>query len=213
MDAAADGEIKHVYPVGDRLLDSCDGIGRETPLLRADAIGCHMCPRRDARNRAAGDPENIRDDPEVTRRGAGRMRAMPHRVTGRVKLIGAEADQPLVGREELPCSDELIVAGQGRRAVARGLTKAGPAHRRRIRFAGRIRIGEGWMFGPDAGVEDADDDAFTGTSGAPQKLPQVVGADELRTTLGRGPLQGIEIHRLDPRESPHDVNESFRQEH
>src|SRR5262245_51139485 len=70
-------------------------------------------------------------------------------------------------------------------------------------------VGKRWMSWINTGVEHGNDDAFTPGAGAPWRhscaIPNLIGANELRTAKGRCVIHTFALDRLDTRQSPNSL--------
>src|SRR5436190_24399954 len=117
------------------------------------------------------------------------MRAVAVVVPGRREFARSQPDDGVIGGHLAIGADELVVARECRAWVAAAGELTGA---RAIRGHGRCRIGlprwigirERRVLGPDARVEDADDDALAGTLLAAKRGPDSRRSDELRADVG-----------------------------
>src|SRR5262245_32987998 len=70
-------------------------------------------------------------------------------------------------------------------------------------------VGKRWMSYINTGIEHGNDDAFTPGAGAPGRhsgaIPNLIGANELRTAKGRCVIHTFALNRLDTRQSPNSL--------
>ena len=109
-----------------------------------------------------------------------------------LERIGPERQ---IGINEGIGADELVVAGK---RVAE-LLRAAIAELAPVGAAGVVDaiIGQGRMLGPDARVEDANDDAFAGRRRVADLRPCLRGADEVRSCIGQGLLEPVLLYGND----------------
>ncbi len=116
--------------------------------------------------------------------GGGRsgMRTMPIVIARGDKETIIATNGGNIAIEKMLGADQLVRAGKRRRAISRGRTSAAPTCRR-----GRIAaiIGKGRVLGPDAGVDDTNDDPFPfgAHAGHSAAIPDLVGADKGRGNI------------------------------
>ena len=208
--AAADREVDDVDAVLDGGLDGGDGVGAEAPLGAADLEHLDVGTRRDAGDDPAVDPEDRRRDTGVAgSRGRG-VGAVAVVVTGAQELAGVSRAGPTASyvamNRSAPMSLSLQVNGASPGVALPNSHSRTPVERRRRRriwLAGRIGIRVGRMLGPDARVEDADDDALAGALLATELRPDGRRADERRRGVGLELQERVRVDRHDAWELGH----------
>ncbi len=132
------------------------------------------------------------------------MGAVARVVASGVELVRRGPDQGAVRREHLACAQQLVVALE--RRVVRVVGEVAEVARRSLALVEHVDwgrpvapvVGETRMFGPDAGVDDADHDvlarqpAGVGAAGAGE-------AEELTTRIGGGVTELVGHHQRDVR--------------
>ena len=119
-------------------------------------------------------------------------------VAGRIELVGVGTDERPVCVEHLPRAEELVVAGERRvgRVVGRVAELA-----REPRIPGQGRVGpvisEARVLGPDAVIDDADDDSLTGQPRSP-RAGRAREIEELGAGIGRPLAHDVLQHERDP---------------
>ncbi len=113
--------------------------------------------------------EDLRVDAGIAGRGRRCVRAVAVVVASRVELVGLGADHLAIRLEHLARTDQLVVAGE--RNVVRvvgGVAELARQRRSSWRRVGSAVVGEARVLRPDAGVDDADHDAFAGEPALPR---------------------------------------------
>ncbi|GER30236.1 ATP synthase subunit alpha [Striga asiatica] len=180
---AVPGEGQHVDAVGHGPVQSRQDVRAEAAAGPADFVNRQPGPGGHPAGRPCGEPEQagVSYDRSGGRRGGvGPVAVAVERRFGLLGLVDG-AQRGLIASREISGSDQLPVAARFREVGSR-LAVAPPGGRDRP----EARIVEARAFGPDPGVEDADDD-LAGRFGLREDGGVLVQAHE-----GRGP-GGVEL--------------------
>ena len=92
-------------------------------------------------------------------------------VASAVELVGISADEQAIRRQDLSGADQLVVAGErGVVGIVRCVAEIANTEVSVVERLGRREravVGEARVLGPDAGVDDTDDDTFTSEAALP----------------------------------------------
>src|SRR5450756_2277898 len=174
---AADRVVDDVDTVGHCLVDRRGEVRGVATLVAERLVGDDLGARGDARDLAQRHAEDARVDVRVARGGRGGVRTVALVVTSGVVLVRGLTTHQAVRGEHLAGTDQLVVAGERRvERVLRGVAEVARRVRRRVLEGDGGRgerpvVGEARVLGPDAGVDDADDDARTGVALRPDTAP------------------------------------------